>query len=424
MQVDDVEGETKHEDEAKEVLIDVRFVTKLSLELPDSRFLVPDHLARYGLSEIVNYLQKGTPPKPYDFLVGGQFLRTDLKRYFTSKGLSIETGLTLEVVEAFPQPSSATGEPHPDWISSIDCVVNKMIITGCYDGLIRTFPQQSDQVSLRSGQVCKGHSSAVTAVAMFSTDSSLFVSTSKDRTTRLWKFEEDASVSPVALCKGHRESVQAVATQDKRFVTGGWDKTLRVWSVSDVSEAPAPKKVKKNTKSVPEAEDASDVYEGHTQCISALVWPHPAAIYSGSWDMSIRLWDAHKGVTAGAWLGNKSISSLTFSQPGNLLGTGHNDKSIGIWDPRLKEAEVMKLRLRSHEGWVTGLAFSQHDSHLLASASHDRTVKLWDLRSQLPLHTIAIHTDKVLSVAWYGSDFVLSGGADCKLASHCVRKQA
>jgi len=83
----------------------------------------------------------------------------------------------------------------------------------------------------------------------------------------------------------------------------------------------------------------------------------------------------------------------------------------------------MKLRLRSHEGWVTGVAFSQQDSHLLASASHDRMVKLWDLRSQLPLHTIAMHNDKVMSVAWYGSDFVLSGGSDCKLASHCVRKQ-
>jgi ribosome biogenesis protein YTM1 len=420
---EDGDLETKHEKPVKEEL-DVVFVTKLNLELPNSEFSVPDHLARYGLSEIVNSLLKGALPKPYDFLIDGQFLRTDLKQYLISKGLTHERRVELEVVEAFPQPSSALGDPHPDWISSIASVFNKMIITGCYDGLIRTFPQQSDQVSLSSGQVCKGHSSAVTAVATFSTDPSMFVSASKDRTTRLWKFEDDASVSPVAVCKGHRESVQAVATQDKKFVTGGWDKTLRVWSVNDILEAPAPKKVKKNTKSVPEAEDATDVYEGHTQCVSALVWPHPAAIYSGSWDMSIRLWDTHKGVTAGSWLGNKSISSLTFSEPGNLLGTGHNDKSIGIWDPRLKEAEVMKLRLRSHEGWVTGVAFSQHDAHLLASCSHDRSVKLWDLRSQLPLHTIALHTDKVMSVAWYGSDFVLSGGSDCKLASHCIHKQS
>lgn len=251
----------------------------------------------------------------------------------------------------------------------------------------------------------------------------MFVSASKDRTTKLWRLEEGAPLAPIAVCKGHRESVQAIATQDNKFVTGGWDKTLRMWSVPEVLEAPAPKKAKKNTKAIPEAEDASDVFEGHTQCVSALVWPHIAAIYSASWDMSIRMWDTNKGTVSGTWLGNKSIASLTFSQPSNLLATAHNDKSIGIWDPRLKEAEVMKMRLRSHEGWVTSVAFSPQDPHLLASGSHDRTVKLWDLRSQLPLHTISTHTDKVLSVAWYGSDFVLSGGADCKLASHCIRKQ-
>lgn len=421
MLVDEGDGEIKT---AEQKLVLVKFVTKLDLQLPDSFIEVPTHLARYGLSEIVNAFQQDATPKPFDFLVKEQFLRTDLDRYITSQGETTEPEIILEVVEAFPQPSSATGEPHPDWISSIDTITNKMIITGCYDGFIRCFPQQpGHQVSLQSGQACSGHSSAVTAVATFEQDPTMFVSTSKDRTTKLWRIEDGASMSPIAVCKGHRESVQAIATRDKKFVTGGWDKTLRIWSVGEVLEAPAPKKAKKNAKAIPEAEDASDVFEGHTQCVSALVWPHIAAIYSASWDMSIRMWDTQKGTVNGTWLGNKSIASLSFSQPGNLLATAHNDKSIGIWDPRLKEAEVMKMRLRSHEGWVTSVAFSPRDPHMLASGSHDRTVKLWDLRSQMPLHTVTTHTDKVLSVAWYGGDFVLSGGADCKLASHCIRKQ-
>lgn len=44
--------------------------------------------------------------------------------------------------------------------------------------------------------------------------------------------------------------------------------------------------------------------------------------------------------------------------------------------------------------------------------------QLWDLRSNVPLATLATHTDKVLCVAWSGPRMLLSGGADCQLHSH------
>ncbi|KAL4579164.1 hypothetical protein LXL04_015301 [Taraxacum kok-saghyz] len=30
---------------------------------------------------------------------------------------------------------------------------------------------------------------------------------------------------------------------------------------------------------------------GHTQCVSSAVWPENGAVYSASWDHSIRRWD-------------------------------------------------------------------------------------------------------------------------------------
>ena len=59
----------------------VRFVCKTQdpeLEVPDTALEVPQHLARFGLSEVVNALLGITDPVPFDFLVNDVFLRTSL----------------------------------------------------------------------------------------------------------------------------------------------------------------------------------------------------------------------------------------------------------------------------------------------------------------------------------------------------------
>ncbi|KAF2191876.1 WD40 repeat-like protein, partial [Zopfia rhizophila CBS 207.26] len=55
--------------------------------------------------------------------------------------------------------------------------------------------------------------------------------------------------------------------------------------------------------------------------------------------------------------------------------------------------------LEGHRGPVYSVAFS-HDSARLASASHDRTVKLWDASSGECLQTLEGHRHSVYSVAF------------------------
>lgn len=79
-----------------------------------------------------------------------------------------------------------------------------------------------------------------------------------------------------------------------------------------------------------------------------------------------------------------------------------------------------KRAFTSHTDWITAAAWHPASPHHLATASFDRTVKLWDLRALMPLHTLAAHTDKALAVSWAGPARLASGGADGALRMFAV----
>ena len=73
----------------------------------------------------------------------------------------------------------------------------------------------------------------------------------------------------------------------------------------------------------------------------------------------------------------------------------------------------------SHTDWISAVTWHLTSEHHVATASYDKTLKLWDLRTAVPLHTLQGHTDKVLCVSWAG-DTLVSGGADCTVRSYNV----
>ncbi|XP_010439794.1 PREDICTED: uncharacterized WD repeat-containing protein C17D11.16-like [Camelina sativa] len=123
-------------------------------------------------------------------------------------------------------------------------------------------------------------------------------------------------------------------------------------------------------------------------------------------------------------------------EKGNFLAVGsYKTSKIEIWDLDIREEvlpcvqlggkkEKGKYKEGSHTRSVLGLAWNKEFRNMLASASADKQVKVWDVATRTCQITMAHHTYKVQAVAWnhYAPEVLLSGSFDRTVVLKDVRK--
>ncbi|MGI5214916.1 NB-ARC domain-containing protein [Plantactinospora sp. CA-290183] len=90
-----------------------------------------------------------------------------------------------------------------------------------------------------------------------------------------------------------------------------------------------------------------------------------------------------------------SIKALAVSPDGTWLATASHDRTVRIWDPA---TGTCRHTLTGHTEWVTAVAVSP-DGTWLATASHDDTVRIWDPATGTCQHTLPGHTSSMTAVA-------------------------
>ena len=101
--------------------------------------------------------------------------------------------------------------------------------------------------------------------------------------------------------------------------------------------------------------------------------------------------------------------ALTLNSDGDLLASGGGDNKILIWSVFTDEI-IESFDEHSDSISVGGLAFSP-DSQLLASASYDGTVRIWDLISAKAPMVLKGHTNRVEAIAFSPNGEILGTGS-------------
>ncbi|CAI9106020.1 OLC1v1005070C1 [Oldenlandia corymbosa var. corymbosa] len=297
-----------------------------------------------------------------------------------------------------------------------------------------------------SDMLC-GHKDAVLTVSVLASKKLIFTS-GYDQVVRMWNMEEGmfiASSRPLGC------TIRAVAADTKLLVAGGTDGFIHGWKAEDGNP------------------NLFDI-KAQNQNLEFRIWEHEGAItclaldfariYSGSWDMTVRIWDrsnlkclnvlvhcdwvwslvphennlaSSAGSDVYVWDSTSGIQlaainnahkgnafSLARSHTGKLLFTGGEEGDIHMFEIASDESyDVRKIaKWRPHTGPVHSLAF---EFPWLVAASSDGKVSLIDVRNLM-------RTNKDLSTGNSSEDVDLDEksveppqrmlhGSDCTLFS-------
>ena len=258
------------------------------------------------------------------------------------------------------------------------------VIASCDDGKLREYDAGTGALL---GEYI-GHEKPVNSVAYDATGSRL-ASASGDRTVRIW---DTGSRATTLVLTGHKGPVASVAwhPDGERLASSTWEKIVRIWDART-------------------GEEIAEL-EGHKSSINGCRFSADGALLiTASSDRSVRTWDVANGEPLATFRGSDlSIASADISPNAIWIAAGANRNSLRDeeeLDPQTLAVRVWRngsdadpALLIGHEGGVTAVAFAPTGERL-ASASVDRSVRLWDLLAGTETVLLG-HSKEVTSLAW------------------------
>ncbi|BHF66259.1 Notchless protein 1 [Sparganum proliferum] len=204
------------------------------------------------------------------------------------------------------------------------------------------------------------------------------------------------------------------------------------------------------------------ILSGHEKPVTCLRWGGTDLIYSASQDRTIRVWRSTDGVICrrldlhGHWVNCLALSVDYVLRTGPFdpadavlvktapvtaegdekrkqmqlrakelyekvkgsgperLAAGSDDNTLSLWSPETSK-KTLCSRMTGHQGVVNDVKFSP-DARLIASASFDHSIKIWDGHTGQFLATMFGHVQDVYLVAWSSdSRLLVSGSKDSTL---------
>lgn len=105
-------------------------------------------------------------------------------------------------------------------------------------------------------------------------------------------------------------------------------------------------------------------------------------------DNQIIIWDRESKECQKFSGHERNITSVTLNSKNNKIVTGSEDGSFILWNTLGKKIAVFDKSIEhAHKMWINAVGFVPNSNDILATASEDGTVKIWDLESNRHLKT-------------------------------------
>jgi WD40 repeat protein len=356
---------------------------------------------------------------------------------------------TVKIWDAKSGKELKTLKGHTDQVYCVAINNDGLVASGSRDKTIRLW----DVKEAKTLKELKGHAESVESIA-FSPNGKLLASGGLDKTVRLWDTGDGREVQNLG---SHADSVYCVAwsPNGSLLASAGREGTIKIWDVEGKKESKllAIKDSKDGVVQVVFGADNKTLYAcGFDKFIH--VWdvaagkevgklgPMPDNLFglaintdgslvaAAAYDGNLRLWNTktRQGKVIQLQDGKKKTAvtfCIAFAPDGKSVATGHEannavrvtrlEKFVAVAVERSSEEKktgggLLPSELRGHTGVVHHVAFSP-DGSMLATASFDKTIKIWDAETGKELNTLKGHTDHVYCVAFSSDSTMLASGS-------------
>ncbi|KAI3368439.1 hypothetical protein L3Q82_025447, partial [Scortum barcoo] len=306
------------------------------------------------------------------------------------------------------------------------------------------------EIPQNKAMVLRGHESEV-FICAWNPVSDLLASGSGDSTARIWNLSENSTSSSTQLVLRHciREGGQDVPSnkdvtsldwnsEGTLLATGSYDGFARIWTkdgnlASTLGQHKGPifalKWNKKGNFILSAGVDKTtiiwDAHTGeakqqfpfHSAPALDVDWQSNNTFASCSTDMCIHVCKLGQDRPIKTFQGHTNeVNAIKWDPTGNLLASCSDDMTLKIWSMK-QDSCVHDLQAHSKEIYTikwspTGPGTNNPSANLmLASASFDSTVRLWDVERGICIHTLTKHQEPVYSVAFSPDGRHLASGS-------------
>eukprot|EP00746_Dinoflagellata_sp_MGD_P000763 gnl/MRDRNA2_/MRDRNA2_101385_c0_seq1.p1 gnl/MRDRNA2_/MRDRNA2_101385_c0~~gnl/MRDRNA2_/MRDRNA2_101385_c0_seq1.p1 ORF type:complete len:513 (-),score=97.86 gnl/MRDRNA2_/MRDRNA2_101385_c0_seq1:66-1604(-) len=391
---------------------------------------IPLSSTKKQLGELLNKLLENEEANPYSFHVKDNEILENL--WGTLQKLPAEERSTERVLPIvyYPlavfrvRPVTRCTSSMPGHSEAVLCLAfspdSQRLASGSGDTTVRLWDLQTELPH----KECKGHAGWVLAVS-WSPEGTKLASAGMDKFVILWD-----SVTGKELCrlKGHTQPVTCLCWQPLHVTATGFpalasaskDHSVRTWDAVSGT--------------------CIRVLSSHTAPVTQIRWSGERAdiggmIYSAGRDRLVKVWNPKDGGILkelrghGHWVNTlalntdhvlktgpyshmtekfedleakRTASKKRYAEQLKVCGeerllSGSDDFTLFLWHPAVSRQPI--CRMTGHQKVVNNVCFSP-DGRWIASASFDKSVRLWDGRTGKYFHAFRGHVGDVYMVCW------------------------